>query len=134
MAKFDMYTDYLPARDEYNKHLIEREVTSAIAYALRSIYSIYSLLPQLRGLFLDIERFRHSMDSVEVLLHIKNQVESNLNSILGEYIPSIELSYDKDDGILNYTVQFYGHGEVKIYNGATLLTAVLKYNGKRFYD
>ena len=134
MAEFDMYRDYLPARDKFNKHLVQDKVESAINYALRSIYSKRSLLPQLRGLFLDIETFRHSLDSVEVLLYIKKRVEDNLNTILGEYIPSIELSYNKDDGILNYTIMFYGEGSVKVENGSVLLTAVLTYNGKKFYD
>ena len=134
MAEFDMYTDYLPARDKYNKHLIQRQVESAINYALRSIYSKRSLLPQLRGLFLDIETFRHSLDSIDVLLYIKKRVEDNLNTILAEYVPSIELKYNKDDGILNYTITFYGEGEVTVENGSVLLTAVLTYNGKKFYD
>ena len=134
MAAFDMYTDYLPARDKYNRHLVQYKVESAINYALRSIYSKRSLLPQLRGLFLDIETFRHALDSVEVLLYIKKKVETNLNAILGEYIPSIELSYNKDDGILNYTITFFGEGMVRVENGSVLLTAVLTYNGKKFYD
>ena len=134
MAQYDMYTDYLPGRDEFNKHLIETRVRSAITYALRSIYSKRSLLPQLRGLFLDIETFRHSLDSVEVLLYIKKRVEENLNAILGEYIPTIELDYNKDEGKLTYTITFNGEGYVRVDNGSVLLTSVMTFNGKKFYD
>lgn len=129
-----MYKDWLPGRDQFNRHLFEEKVSSAITYALRSIYSKRTLLPQLRGLFLDIETFRHSLDSVEVLLFIKKRVEENLNTILGEYIPTIELDYNKDEGKLTYTITFNGEGYVRVENGAVLLSAVLTFNGKKFYD
>lgn len=134
LKEYGHYIDFVPSRDIYNNQKVIKLMDAALSFALTSMYSRRELLPQLEGMFVEVERFRHSLDSIAILQHIKSTVEENLNSIMIDYTPTLELTYDRDTGRLDYTIQFYGKGELKVTNGATLTTASFKINNKKFYD
>ena len=134
MEGYGQYIDYVPEYNIYNKQKVETYVDAAIQYALRSIYCRESLLPQVPNLFIDLERFKHALDSYDVLLHIKNHVEIALSSILKEYNPEISMEYNTDTNMLLYEIDFKGEGTVQIVNGQSLLRASIKINKKKFYE
>lgn len=133
-TEYGIFYDYVPDYNIYTRQKIESGLEAAIMYTLRSIYSKRTLLPQVPGLFLDMERWRHKLDSDESLMAIKKEFESNLSGIMGQYNPAIEFDYNKATGLLKYTVTYSGHGSVQVYNGETLLKANIKINKKKFFD
>ena len=133
LKQYKHYIDFLPARDIYNRQKVIKLMDACLNFSLTSIYSRRELLPQLQGMFIEIERFRHSLDSIEILQFIKTEVEKNLSSLLLDYTPTIELSYDAETGILDYTINFYGEGEITVSNGSTLHTASFNINKKKFH-
>lgn len=134
MEGYGKYIDYVPEYNIYNRQKVEKYVDAAIQYTLRSIYCRESLLPQVPDLFIDLERYKHALDSYDVLLHIKTHVETALSAILREYNPEIKMEYNTDTASLLYEINFKGEGVVQLVNGQSLLRASIKINKKKFYE
>ena len=89
---YEYYIDYPPTYNEYGKQLIERDIDNALSCIFRSFYGSRTLLPEVPGLFIDIERYSHILDSLENRMELNTLVNQVVQKICGEMNPEVNVT------------------------------------------
>lgn len=131
---YEHYIDYPPAYNEYGKQLVERDMDNALSCIFRSFYGSRTLLPEVPGLFLDIERYTHVLDSLDNRIAINTDVNTVVDRICRELNPSISVSYDEATQKMSYDINMKGHFLLSVENGNTYEEATIAKMEKRFYE
>lgn len=131
---YEFFIDYPPSYNEYGKQLIERDLDNALSCIFRSFYGSRSLLPEVPGIFVDIERYTHVLETIENRLEINATINSIINKICGELAPQISVEYDYNTQKLTYNISMRGEFLLKVEQGGTLDTATMIEMNKKFYD
>lgn len=127
------YVDYPPTYNDFNNQLVERDLDNALACIFRSFYGSRTLLPEVPNLFIDIERYTHSLDTLSNRLAINTIVNEVVWNICGEMSPQVDVEYDKVSQLLTYKISLEGEFLLKVEAGETLRTARI-INDKKFYE
>lgn len=131
---YEFYIDYPPGYNEYGKQLIERDLDNALSCIFRSFYGSRTLLPEVPGLFIDIERYTHILDTIANRLDVNSQVNAIVNRICGKLMPEVSVEYDSVTQKLTYNIGMQGEFLLKVEQGGDLDTAEVVTMNKKFYE
>lgn len=132
--KYGVFLDYPPIYDEYNEQKIIKGVEAAVSMIFRSFYGDHRLLPQIEGLFIDITRYKHALDSEYTKMYLNTKVNQALSSVLSGMQPEITIDYDGRTQKMTYNIILLGELEIKVDNGENALNAEIEINKKKFYE
>lgn len=131
---YEFYIDYPPTYNEYGKQLIERDVDNALSCIFRSFYGSRTLLPEVPGLFIDIERYTHILDALENRMELNTLVNQVVQKICGEMNPEVNVTYDASTQKLIYDISLKGKFLLKVEHGNTFQEAEITKMNKRFFE
>ena len=131
---YGVFVDFPPQYDQYNRQKILTDLEAALAMIFRSFYGDYKLLPQIDGLFIDITRYKHVLDSDATIMYINQRVNDAISNVLEDMNPSIEILYDRITHMVRYVITLYGDTEVIVDNATDNLNATIEINKKKFYE
>lgn len=131
---FLFYIDYPPTYNEYNKQLVERDLDNALSCIFRSFYGARTLLPEVPGLFVDIERYTHIIDTLSNRLAINAEINAIVWRICGDLSPQVNVEYNRLTQQMTYWISMRGNFLLKVDQANNLETAEILYNGKKFYE
>lgn len=131
---YQICIDYPPAYNEYGKQLLERDLDNAISCIFRSLYGSKSTLPEIPGLFVDMERFTHILDKLENRMLINRAVNETLYRIVPEFAPEITVDYDPITQMMTYNISLKGQPMLKVEQKDSLDSAEVIYMNKKFYE
>lgn len=131
---YEFYIDYPPAYNEYNKQLVERDLDNAVSCIFRSFYGSRTLIPEVPGIFVDIERYTHILDTLNNRLAINTLINDVVWKICGKMNPNIEVEYDRLQQKMSYNISMQGKFLLKVEQAEQLESAELNLSGKRFYE
>ena len=131
---YNIYIDYPPQFDEYRMQKILVDVQAAITFIFRSFYGDYRLLPQIQGLFVDIQRYKHILDSDLNRTKINTMVNAALSDMLKDMSPTIDIGYDPNTSKMTYSITLRSDVKISVDNAESPLYAEIKLNNKKFYD
>lgn len=131
---YGVFVDFPPQYDQYNRQKILTDLEAALAMIFRSFYGDYKLLPQIDGLFIDITRYKHVLDSGATIMYINQRVNDAISNVLEDMNPSIEILYDRITHMVRYVITLYGDTEVIVDNATDNLNATIEINKKKFYE
>mgnify|MGYP001243280742 CR=1 FL=1 len=131
---YEFYVDYPPTYNEYGKQLVERDLDNALSCIFRSIYGSRTLLPEVPGLFIDIERYTHILDTIDNRLAVNTIVNDTIFRICGELNPEVTVEYDTISQMLTYNISMRGKFLLKVEQADSLDTAEITTMTKKFYD
>ena len=130
---YSFYVDYPPAYNEYNKQLVERDLDNAISCIFRSFYGSRTLIPEVPGIFVDIERYTHILDTLSNRLTINTLINDVIWRICGKMNPNVDVEYDRLQQKLSYSISMQGEFLLKVEQADQLESAEI-INGKKFYE
>ncbi len=130
---YSFYVDYPPAYNEYNKQLVERDLDNAISCIFRSFYGSRTLIPEVPGIFVDIERYTHILDTLSNRLAINTLINDVIWRICGKMNPNVDVEYDRLQQKLSYSISMQGEFLLKVEQADQLESAEI-INGKKFYE
>ena len=131
---YEFYIDYPPTYNEYGKQLIERDVDNALSCIFRSFYGSRTLLPEVPGLFIDIERYSHILDPLENRMELNTLVNQVVQKICGEMNPEVSVSYDQSTQKIIYDISLQGKFLLKVEHGNTFQEAEITKMNKKFFE
>lgn len=126
--------DFPPELNVYKQQAVEKGVDAAIKFVFRCMYNSQTLLPMIPGLFINVPERVFDLGTEEYRMQLQSHLENIISSILKDHMASVNLNYDYENQRLIYDISFHGVREVTIENGASLSTAVVTKNRKKFYD
>ena len=130
---YSFYVDYPPAYNEYNKQLVERDLDNAISCIFRSFYGSRTLIPEVPGIFVDIERYTHILDTLSNRLTINTLINDVIWRICGKMNPNVDVEYVRLQQKLSYSISMQGEFLLKVEQADQLESAEI-INGKKFYE
>lgn len=131
---YGIYIDKPALFDEYSKQKTLLGIEAAINFIFRSFYGDHRLLPRVQGLFIDVHRFKHTLDSEYNKMRINSIVNEAISAMLKDLTPTINIEYDSINQMMSYNITLQGEINLEVKNGENPNTAVLKINTKKFYD
>ena len=131
---YEHYVDYPPSYNEYGKQLVERDLDAALSSIFRSFYGARTLLPEVPGLFVDIERYVHILTTLDNRLEMNSIVIEVIQRICGELRPEVSVSYDEANKMLTYDIAMEGNFILKVEAGNTYDEAIVRRMDKKFYE
>ena len=131
---YKFYIDYPPSYNEYGKQLIERDLDAALSSIFRSMYGARTLIPEVPGLFIDIERYTHILSTLDNRMELNAIVNETIGRICGDLRPEVSVSYDEANRSLTYDIKMEGEFLLKVEAADTYDSATVTMMNKRFYE
>ena len=131
---YEHYVDYPPSYNEYGKQLVERDLDAALSSIFRSFYGARTLLPEVPGLFVDIERYIHILTTLDNRMEMNSIVNEVIQKICGDLRPEVSVSYDEANKSLTYDIAMEGNFILKVEAGNTYDEAIVRRMDKKFYE
>lgn len=101
-----IYIEYTLDVDKNNQQEVLFNTRAGLKYIAMTLYPRHTLLPQIPDLFIDLDRYRHTIDSDANMMMIQGVVSEHLNAYLYEVNPEIEINYNrlKQQMAMNVTI------------------------------
>ena len=101
-----VYIEYTLDVDKNNQQEVLFNTRAGLKYIAMTLYPRHTLLPQIPDLFVDLDRYRHTIDSDANMLMIDGVVSEHLNAYLYEVNPVIDINYNrlKQQMAMNVTI------------------------------
>ena len=101
-----VYIEYTLDVDKNNQQEVLFNNRADLKYIAMTLYPRHTLLPQIPDLFVDLDRYRHTIDSDANMLMIDGVVSEHLNAYLYEVNPVIDINYNrlKQQMAMNVTI------------------------------
>ena len=90
-----VYIEYTLDVDNNGQQEILFNTRAALKYISMTLYPRQTLLPQIPDLFVDLDRYRHTIDSDANMRMIEDTVSEHLNAYLYAVNPAIDINYDR---------------------------------------
>ena len=131
---YGIYVDFPPMYNDYNRQMILTDINCAISMIFRSFYGSYTSLPQIEGLFIDIVRYKHILDTDLAKMNLNQIVNEALSEVLEGLIPNITTGYDPITGKMQYHITLQGKVSFEVNDAENPLIANIRLNEKKFYE
>lgn len=90
-----VYIEYTLDVDNNGQQEVLFNTRAALKYISMTLYPRQTLLPQIPDLFVDLDRYRHTIDSDANMRMIEDTVSEHLNAYLYAVNPAIDINYDR---------------------------------------
>lgn len=132
----DLYIDFPPTYDQYRKQKVEHTISAAINVILRLFYGHTNTLPSIPNLFIDIEKYKHMLDSDGSIYHFRKICTESIKACLSKLDPTIDIEVDKVEQSINIDIILYYDSieyGFKLTNAQDRELLKIEYNKKPFY-
>lgn len=131
---YGMYVDRPLEFDEYNRQKMLLGTTAAVEFIFRSFYGDFRLLPRIQGLFIDVNRYKHALNSEYNKMRINSKVNEAIGNMLSDLNPDIVVDFDNVLQQMNYTIIMENGFQIVNENAESPKNAEFKINTKKFYE
>lgn len=131
---YGIYIDKPTMFDEYGKQKTLTGIETAINFIFRSFYGDHRLLPRIQGLFIDVHRWKHVLDSEYNKMRINAAVNEAISAMLKDLTPIININYDPISQTMTYDITLNGEINMQVRDADDLNSAIIKINTKKFYE
>lgn len=131
---YGIYVDKPVVFDEYNRQKVITGTSAAVNFIFRSFYGDFRLLPRIQGLFIDVNRYKHTLDSEYNKMRINSKVNEAIGTMLIDLNPQINIDFNPVLQQMNYSITMENGFEIINDDASSPKNAEFKINTKKFYE
>lgn len=129
-----LYMEYTLSKDKYGKQQVLYNTDAGISFISSCLYSDRGLLPMVPGLFVDLDKKKHMIDSDANLALLTQEITEKISTYIQDLSPDVTITYDRLKQMFSISIVIQSGTKITLAAAENSNTVQLKVNNKKFNE